>query len=62
MIHETSPLFCRELSISKKAPRHWLLDSLVSLKSSGEIDQLWPPKESATLTVVEQAMESELKR
>ena len=56
MTHETwlSLLLCSGSS-SEKAPRHWPLDSLATLKSSGEIDQLWPPKERATLTVVEQA-------
>ena len=62
MIHETPLLLLLllllpELSSSKKAPRHWLFDSWVSLKSSGEMDQLWPPKARATLTVVEQAKE-----
>lgn len=56
MIHETPLLFC-ELSISKKAPRHRLFDIFCSMKSSGEIDQFWPPKERATFTVVEQANE-----
>jgi hypothetical protein len=42
---------------SKIAPRHCPFESSVSLKSAGEMDQLLPPKERATLTVVEQAAE-----
>ena len=65
MIHETSLLLLpllSEVSSSKKAPRHWLFDNLVSSKSSGEMDQLWPPKDRATLTVVEQAKIKEVRQ
>jgi hypothetical protein len=41
----------------KMAPRHWLLETWASLKSSGEMDHVFPPKEIATLTVVEQAVD-----
>lgn len=40
------------------APRHWLFDIWASLKSSEEMVHDWPPKEIATLTVVEQAIYS----
>jgi hypothetical protein len=40
---------------TKMAPTHWPLEIWANLKSSGEMDHVWPPKEIATLTVVEQA-------
>ncbi len=42
---------------SKIDPTHWPLEICVNLKSAGEIDHDWPPKENATLTGVEQAVE-----
>ena len=42
---------------SKIAPRHCPFESSVTLKSAEEMGQLLPPKERATLTVVEQAAE-----
>jgi len=44
---------------TKMAPTQWLLETWANLKSSGEMDHVWPPKQMlqiATLTVVEQAM------
>jgi hypothetical protein len=41
---------------AKIEPRHSLFESSVSLKSFDEMGQVWPPKEKATLTVVEQAV------
>jgi hypothetical protein len=42
---------------TKMAPRHWLLETWATLKSSGEMDHVCSPKEIATLTVVEQAVD-----
>jgi hypothetical protein len=39
------------------APGHWPVEICASLKSSEEMDHAWPPKEIATLTAVEQAVE-----
>jgi hypothetical protein len=41
---------------TKTAPRHSLFDIWATLKSSEEMAHDWPPKEIATLTVVEQAI------
>ena len=54
MIH-AGPILLELLENVKMDPRHWLLDTCCNLKSLGEMDQVWPPKESVTLTVVEQA-------
>jgi hypothetical protein len=56
MIH-AGPTMLEELVENvKTAPRHWLLEICCSLKSSEDMGHVWPPKESATLTVVEQAV------
>lgn len=43
---------------TKMDPTHCPLEVCESLKSAGEMDHDWPPKENATLTLVEHAMES----
>jgi len=43
---------------TKIDPTHWPLEICVNLKSTGEIDHDWPPKENATSTVVEHAMKT----
>jgi len=43
---------------TKMDPTHWPLDICAVLKSVGEMDHNWPPKDNAMLTVVEHAMET----
>jgi hypothetical protein len=57
MIH---PGLLLDPEYTKMDPTHWPLEICAELKSVGEIDQDWPPKENATLTVVEHAMEMKI--
>jgi hypothetical protein len=54
-IHEGAEL---PVASSKKAPRHRVVDSFESWKSTGSIVQFLPPKDIWTLTVVLQANNS----
>jgi len=60
MIHAGPTLFEVPVENVKTAPRHWLPEVCCNLKSSGEMDHVWPPKESATLTFVEQAVGNDM--
>lgn len=44
----------------KTDPTHWSFDDWVNLKSDGAMDHVWPPKERATVTEVEQAMKNRM--
>jgi len=43
---------------TKMDPTHWPLEICAILKSAGEMDHDWPPKENATSIDVEHAMET----